>query len=123
MSENPNVPSKVSGVVIGVTDLDKSIDFYHDVLGMEVTSHMGEIATLSAGTVMLVLSVPFGKAIKPAPACMELILPVESVSASHVLLTDRGCKFSREPAEMRPGSWAATFADPDGHILTIFGGK
>jgi predicted enzyme related to lactoylglutathione lyase len=123
MTENPNEPSKVSGVVIGVTDMDKSIGFYHDVLGMEVTSHMGEIATLSAGALMLVLSVPFGKAIPPAPACMELILPVDSVSASHALLTERGCRFSREPAEMRPGSWAATFADPDGHILTIFGGK
>jgi glyoxylase I family protein len=123
MSETPNLPSKVSGVVIGVTDMDKSVAFYHDVLGMDVTSNMGEIATLSAGTVMLVLSVPFAKAIQPAPACMELILPVDSVSASHALLTDRGCKFSREPAEMRPGSWAATFADPDGHILTIFGGK
>jgi catechol 2,3-dioxygenase-like lactoylglutathione lyase family enzyme len=123
MAENPNQPSKVSGVVIGVTDMDKSIGFYHDVLGMEVTSHMGEIATLSAGTFMLVLSVPFAKAIKPAPACMELILPVESVSASHALLTERGCTFSREPGEMHPGSWAATFADPDGHILTIFGGK
>jgi predicted enzyme related to lactoylglutathione lyase len=123
MSENPNRPSKISGVVIGVTDMGKSIDFYHGVLGMEVTNRMVDVATLSAGTVMLVLSVPFGKAIKPAPACMELILPVDSVSASHALLIERGCKFSREPAEMRPGSWAATFADPDGHILTIFGGK
>jgi catechol 2,3-dioxygenase-like lactoylglutathione lyase family enzyme len=113
----------VSGVVIGVTDLEKSIGFYHDVLGMEITSRMGEIATLSAGTIMLVLSVPFAKAIKPAAACMELILPVDSVYVSHALLTERGCKFSKEPAEMHPGSWAATFADPDGHILTIFGGK
>lgn len=122
MSENPNAPSKVSGVVIGVTDMDKSIAFYHDVLGMELTGNMGEIATLSAGNVMVVLSVPFAKVIKPAPACVELILPVDSVSASHALLRERGCTFSREPAEMRPGSWAATFADPDGHILTIFGG-
>ena len=123
MTKNPNMPSQVSFVVIGVTDLDKSIDFYNGVLGLEVTSRMAEIATISASTVTLVLSVPFGKAIQPAPASMELVFEVESVSASHSLLTERGCSFSKAPAEMRPGSWGATFTDPDGHFLTIFGGK
>ena len=123
MTENPNMPSKVSAVVLGVTDLAKSIDFYHGVLGLELSSRSAEIATLSASTLVLVLSVPFGKTIKPAAASMELVFPVESVSASHALLTDRGCSFSREPSEMRPGSWGATFSDPDGHFLTIFGGK
>ena len=45
------------------------------------------------------------------------------VSESHRLLTDRGCVFIKQPGQVSGESWAATFKDPDGHLLTIFGGK
>ena len=54
---------------------------------------------------------------------MEIVFPVESVSTAYRLLMERGCKFVKQPAEFIPGSWAANFKDPDGHLLTVIGGK
>jgi predicted enzyme related to lactoylglutathione lyase len=49
--------------------------------------------------------------------------PVESVEASHGDLKARGCTFTAAPHEVTTGMWAATFTDPDGHKLTILGGR
>lgn len=54
---------------------------------------------------------------------MELVFSVPGVQASFAVLKERGCRFVQEPREVSPGSWAATFTDPDGHRLTIFGPK
>jgi predicted enzyme related to lactoylglutathione lyase len=113
----------VSIIVIGVTDLSKSLDFYHGTLGLEVTRQLNDIAEVSASSITLLLSETLGRAIKPETGSMEIVFPVESVSASYRLLSERGCKFIKEPAEFMPGSWAANFKDPDGHLLTVIGGK
>jgi predicted enzyme related to lactoylglutathione lyase len=123
MSANPDTLSKVSMVVIGVTDLSKSIRFYRDTLGLTVTNQNEEFVTLSAATIDLVLSGPLGRSVKPGSSSIEIVFPVESVSTIHRLLTARGCEFIRQPREITTGSWAATLKDPDGHLLTLFGGK
>jgi catechol 2,3-dioxygenase-like lactoylglutathione lyase family enzyme len=123
LTNNPKVPNRVSIISIGVTNLAKSITFYRDTLGLRVTSQSEEVATLSASTVDLLLSAPLGTFIKPATASIEIIFPVESVVTAHKLLTEKGCEFLRPPREVIPGSWAATFKDPDGHLLTVLGGK
>ncbi len=77
----------------------------------------------SAGSITLALGTPLGKAVQPRAGATEVIFPVESVAAAHALLRDRGCTFINEPREVTPGSWAASFTDPEGHRLTIFGAK
>ena len=49
------------------------------------------------------------------------MFPVESVAAVRKQLADRGCQFVGESHEVAKGMWAATFTDPDGHRLTLFG--
>ena len=117
------MPSKVSILVIGVTDLSKSIDFYQQTLGLPVTSRQENIATISTGSISLLLSEAVGKAIKPGNGSMEIVFPVESVSAAHRLLGEKGCKFIASPAQISSDSWRAILTDPDGHMLTVFGGK
>jgi hypothetical protein len=54
---------------------------------------------------------------------MELIIAAESVTARYAELRERGCTFIKEPRPVTGDMWAATFTDPDGHWLTIFGPK
>jgi predicted enzyme related to lactoylglutathione lyase len=123
MTTNPNMPSRVSLLVIGVTDLSRSIDFYNGTLGLEVTNRSEDIAMISASSITLMLSATLGKTIKPGTASIEIVFPVDSVSTAHRLLIEKGCKFMRDPGEVMPGSWRAILTDPDGHLLTVFGGK
>lgn len=117
------MPSKVSILVIGVTDLSRSLAFYEGKLGLQVTNRSANIAMLSADSITLLLSETLGKALKPTAGAMEIVFPVDSVSISQRLLINKGCTFSKNPHEVSPGMWAATFADPDGHLLTVLGGE
>lgn len=120
---DPNLPSKVSVITIGVTDLSKSIEFYSGVLGLSPAKRAGDIGFIATPTVTLLLSEPLGKFVKPASSSIEIVFSVESVSGSHRLLTQRGCDFIKPPGAVTNDSWSATFKDPDGHLLTIFGGR
>jgi predicted enzyme related to lactoylglutathione lyase len=122
MTTNPNMPSKVSVIALGVTDLAKSIEFYSGTLGL-AAKRSENIAFIETSTVTLLLSQPLGQFIKPGTSSVEIVFPVDSVSASHRLLSQRGCTFIKQPSSVSSDSWTATFKDPDGHLLTIFGGK
>ncbi len=54
---------------------------------------------------------------------MELILPVPGVRPAFESLVARGCPVRKQPHEVMPGQWAANLADPDGHLLTLFGAE
>ena len=61
------------------------------------------------------------KALQPEHA--EVVFAVASVARSSEVLRGRGCPFLNEAREVTAGSWAASFVDPDGHRLTLFGPK
>ena len=109
--------------MLGVETIARSVEFYRDTLALELQGQSSEFAFLAAGGITLVLSAPLGRAVQPRPGATEIIFPVESVSTAYALLMERGCKFMNEPREVTAGSWAASFADPDGHRLTVFGPK
>src|SRR5262249_49101876 len=114
---------KITLIALGVSDLPKSIAFYRDKAGFELQNQFGGIAFFSAGPITLMLNMGLRRPEGPLAGAVELIVAAESVTASHRQLSDRGCNFINEPREVTPGSWAATFVDPDGHWLTLFGPK
>ena len=120
---DPNIPSKINMIMLGVRDLPRSVAFYRDTLAFAVQNQSAEFAFLAAGGVTLALSAPLANAGLAGRAPMELITPVESVSASRDLLAERGCQFVNDPREVMPGMWACTLLDPDSHHVTLFGGK
>jgi predicted enzyme related to lactoylglutathione lyase len=69
------------------------------------------------------LNAELGRMSDAVVGATELVFPVDSVTSGVGLLAERGCGMLREPREVTPGSWAATFADPDGHRLTLFGAR
>jgi catechol 2,3-dioxygenase-like lactoylglutathione lyase family enzyme len=121
MSQNPNLPSRVSVIALGVTNIPESAAFYRDTLGLEVRVQSDGLAFVSLSGLTLMLNRELGKAFQPVAGATEIVFPVANVTAAHELLTQRGCRFLNQPREVSPGSWAATFTDPDGHKLTVFG--
>jgi predicted enzyme related to lactoylglutathione lyase len=113
--------SKASMIMLGVTDLNRSVVFYRDALGLTPQGQMEQFAFFDLGGVQLGLNAPLGKSVQPAAGATEVVFPVESVTAAFGQLKQRGCPFIVEPRAVNADSWAATLTDPDGHRLTIMG--
>lgn len=114
---------QVSMISLGVTDVARSSAFYTETLGMPSAGGGGEVMLVQGGGVMLVLNGPLAKAGGPIVGAVEIVFAADSVTARHDELKAKGCSFVNEPREVMAGNWAATFTDPDGHRLTLFGPK
>jgi predicted enzyme related to lactoylglutathione lyase len=114
---------KITLIALGVSDLSKSVAFYRDLAGFEFHNQFNTFAFFSGDGVTLMLNSELRRPDRPLAGAMEVIVAAESVTTSHRELSGRGCSFLKEPREVTPGSWAATFSDPDGHWLTLFGPK
>ena len=113
---------RVSMISLGVKDMDRSVRFYSETLGMRLAGQPGEVTLFRAGDIVLALNAPLGRhAGEAIVGAVEVIFPVESVEAAHATLSELGCGFLNSPREIMPGTWAATFTDPDGHRLTLLG--
>src|SRR5262245_11225991 len=112
---------KITLIALGVSDVAKSVAFYRDMVGLELQNQFGGIAFFAAGPITLMLNQELRRPNGPLPGATEIVLAADSVTSMQRVLLDRGCMFINEPREVTPGSWATTFADPDGHWLTLFG--
>jgi catechol 2,3-dioxygenase-like lactoylglutathione lyase family enzyme len=113
--------SRVSVIMLGVSDLDQSLAFYRDKLGLSVKMQLAELALLEAGPITLGLSQGLARAVPQKAGAMEIVFAVENVRAAHTALTTQGVTFVREPTQVTPTDWAAHFRDPDGHLFSVFG--
>ncbi len=115
-----NLPP-VSMIMLGVRDLEKSVSFYRDRLGIDIRQRIPGFAFLASGALTIVLSEPLAKNVSPLAGATEVIFSVNDVRASYEALKDQGVEFSQEPRNVSGPMWAANFRDPDGHLLTLFG--
>lgn len=115
--------SNITLIALGVSDLSKSVAFYRDKAGFELQNQFGGIAFFSGGPITLMLNTELRRPGGPLAGATEIVVSADSVTAAYRSFTERGCTFIKEPREVTPGSWAATFVDPDGHWLTLFGPK
>jgi predicted enzyme related to lactoylglutathione lyase len=113
--------TKIGVIQLGVTDLSRAVAFYRDTLGLTLQNQFEGFAFFDGGGVTLMLSQPLARALGAAPGATEVVFSVEDVRAAHQGLTAQGVKFSREPFNATGTMWAANFADPDGHHLSLFG--
>lgn len=110
------------GVTVLVTDLPRSLRFYHDMLGFYEIDSGGGSAVLASGDTRLVLmtapeSTPVHKRL------VHLNLEVGDVDAVYRELKVRGVRFTAAPRVVNQGERlelvAASFKDPDGHGIAI----
>ena len=113
--------TRIDNIMLGATDLARSLAFYHETLGLDVQMEMPGFAFLDAGGVTLALSEAHARLATPLAGAVEVVFGVADVSAAHAALRARGVEFLNAPRNVSGDRWAANFRDPDGHLLSIFG--
>jgi catechol 2,3-dioxygenase-like lactoylglutathione lyase family enzyme len=113
--------SGVSSIMLGVRDLQQSLAFYRDKLGLKVKMQEAQLALLDAGPITLGLSPGHVRLSPQVNGATEIVFRVDDVRAVRRALIDRGVVFMNEPRQVTPTDWAAHFRDPDGHLLSLFG--
>ena len=107
---------------LGVSDLDKAIDFYERVLGFTTTERRDDLkfAHVATNVPGLELGLSVGSALKGTGAAIVNISVID-VAAARTLLESRGVVFTG-PTQVIPGKVAlAGFRDPDGNQLRLAG--
>jgi len=111
----------LSMIMLGARDVEKSIPFYRDLLGLKLTQEFGGFAFFDAGKVTLILSEDHARSANPVAGATEIVFSVEDVRAAHAALSAQGVQFCKDPFQVNGPMWAAHMHDPDGHLLSIFG--
>lgn len=114
---------RIARIMLRVGDMERSVAFWADRVGLEVQHAGGEFAFLDGGGVQLALNRVEGLA--RDETMTEIVFEVDDVAAEFDALTARGVDFE---VELRPVTsdgekdlLAAHFYDPDGHVASITG--
>jgi catechol 2,3-dioxygenase-like lactoylglutathione lyase family enzyme len=121
---------KFDSIVLIVSDLGRSVEFYRDKLGMPVRYSGEGFVTLDAGGVPFQLEA-LSEATKTLGAAavladreaghrLALTARVDDVDAAYRELKDRGVEFIKAPTDMSWGHRNADFVDPDGNIWVLY---
>jgi len=123
-SEGWMLGAQLSVVMIYVSDMDRSVAFYRDVLGLPLrfaTPHWSEFAT-EGPTLALhpAAAAPSGWRGPQHAGVVQIGWPVEDLDAVAAALKERGVRFVMEP-ETRAGEGIrlAVFLDPDGLPISL----
>ena len=113
-------------VVYQVSDMDKSIAFYRDTLGMELEGYVEEFGwaefTATPTTLALLDPAKFEEGAKPRPGGASIALAVEDVRAAVEEVKGKGVKVIMDAMET-PVCWYAIVADPDGNPVGLHARK
>jgi predicted enzyme related to lactoylglutathione lyase len=107
---------------VSVTDLDRSVAFYRDVLGIPLMFRVpGQpMAFFRSGQVRLYLGVPESPEFTTRTV---LYFWVEDIDAEHARLVSAGAEFSGEPHVVHRDAgtelWMSVCRDPDGHHVAL----
>lgn len=109
-------------VMLGVTDMARSLRFYEQTLGRKVLFKAEDsLAFIDGGPVTIGLNKGLAARRPEVAGAVELVFKVDSVKGTWRALTAKGVTFFQEPRPATDKDWVANFTDPDGHVLTLFG--
>ena len=101
-----------------VSDMDRAVAFYRDVLELELTHRSGdEWSQLGAGAIQLGLH---GAGSGPVRTGGTLAFTVTDLDAARVKLIGRGVVIGHEGGGEGLGPRFVEFNDPDGNVLALF---
>ena len=122
--ENNHTPfglSKIGQVALRIHDLDSTIEFYRDALGMKFLFSTGTMAFFDCGGVRLMLTIPERPEFD-RPGSI-LYFKVNDIQAARTTLIDRGVQFVDEPhliARLPDHElWMTFFKDPSDNLLAL----
>lgn len=109
---------RIWDITLSVADLNRAVEFYGQVLGLQMKYRFGDYAGFDCGGVELGLKT-WGERDAPRKGepCVNFL--VDNVDEAFRALTEKGVRFTKEPGEAHWGARYALFEDPDGHELQI----
>lgn len=122
-AENSWKLTKIGHVMLGCTNMRRSLDFYNGLLGLDIKAHIPGFAFFETGAVTLCLSEPLVSFAEHPEGATEVVFPVDDIDEACERLRERGVEFIAGPRQATDTEWSAIFRDPDGHKLSIFGPK
>lgn len=117
-----NTISAIGQIAITVSDVQKALGFYRDILGLSfLFSPTPELAFLKAGDVRIMLSTPQGAG--KVGANSILYFKTSNIETTHANILARGATNERSPqlAAKMPDHelWLSFIRDPDGNLLGL----
>jgi len=114
---------RIGAVCYYVSDVARTERFYREVLGLEV-NNMGDDGAgndwLSATTEGGVELLFFRQETSPGNSPIVVFdLKDGGIDAAVAALAEKGTTIVT-PVSHAPGGWSAEFADPDGHVLSMY---
>ena len=117
-AEAPSLPSAVRGdVTFTVSDLERAIDFYENVLGLPKEHQSPTCARFDCGGVQLVLQSGPPAAEQGSASSMNFL--VQDVDEASRTLRERGIRCLKRPHHTNNSERIALFSDPDGNLLQL----
>ena len=114
---------KLSNVIARVSDIEVSVAFWRDRVGLDSSWSGGEFAFFDLGDSQLVLHQP--RVFKQQVSDTELVFEVEDVRSVVFEMRGRDVPFEVEPRPVTSDGertlLSAHFRDPDGHLASVTG--
>ncbi len=113
---------RIGQVAVRARDLDASVDFYRDALGLPLLFRAPPgLAFLQCGDLQLMLSAPESPDFDHASSV--LYFEVDDIDTAYRVLGERGVVFLGEPHRVHRAEdhelWMAFFRDPDENVLAL----
>jgi len=121
-----------AGAILAVSDVDRSLAFYRDLIGFEVEATYDDppYATLTLAGTRLSLAeqghpaedrpgVTMTAPAEPSKASVVLVVEVKDARATYTELEARGARFLADPYEPPWGGCRFFCVDPDGYLVEI----
>jgi len=109
---------KLGLIMVVVKDMERSVAFYRDVIGLKLLFHQSNWSQFDAGNILLGLH-PEGDEVKVSPTSgMSFGIYVEDITKASAEIKRRGGHFAIEARPEPFGRWAL-LRDPDGYGIQI----
>lgn len=114
--------SKIRQIALTVKNIDISISFYHDILGLDLSFRASEnLAFLDADGIRIMLTTPQGAGAIGANSILYFL--VTDIETAHNKFVERGASNERPPqlAAKMPDHelWIGFLRDPDGNLVGL----
>lgn len=117
-TELESAPLKISHIWLFVKDVQKSIQFYKNAVGLEMVETFPHGALLKAGEVLIGIHLE-ERELKSQPGGTSITLYTNNIQKDYELLRQRGVPFQTHVVK-QPYGLSATFKDPDGYLLELW---
>ena len=108
---------RVWDVTFVVRDLERAVEFYENVLGLQKKYQFSTYAGFDCGGVEIGLVPGRTTEVQENAPCVDLL--VRDVDEAYQTLCERGVRFLKEPHDTVWGGRIALFTDPDGNVLQL----